>query len=368
MFTWIRSYAYARCRYQLFNQHIQQLTQQLRQFGLVVFAILGAALPALFYGLLLAFGILLEQQASPQQSYLILLIMLLVQGLLLLMLKPAILASHYRQFCLAMSMPNWLHRLLDILLSVLCQPVLWLSTLIAANVDRAHLWQSLPLWQLIGLQLIVTILTLYRTTGLLWFLLLSTGAWLVSPWLNLSQQLLALTTLAILCLKLNQPLPHKQISLNHAWQLWLQFFLTRPQPLLMRGGLSLLVLLSVQVALAQRPDLGTPVYLLSAPLLVLINASTQLDCQQFMQTHRGFFAAYFFKSTARLWCYAPGFLLTLIALLALALIQGQWGWCLLQLPGLLLCICWGQHRPNQFIFGWLASVLISNGLIYLVAF
>lgn len=321
---------------------------------------------ALFFTLLLAFGVLLEETTSAAQALIIVYALLLCQSLIIFTLQSAILGSNYPAFFASMGVPAWIKKATDIVLSLMYQALLWLNLVILFNIDLNHFWQAITLWQLLLLQILTGLLALYRNIGLTLFLIAGLASFSFSEGLtlfNLLNSWIGIGLLCFLCRKIPQA---KSLPMPGASSFWLQFCLTSPATILIRLGFTLMILLINQIFVQQRADLVLPVYLASAHLVILLNTSLQLDCRGFIQQHLAFFNSYFFRPQQSMWRFAVSGSATLLGLLTLSSINNQFQFLMLLMPAALVCIYWVDRHPKYFSFIWLVITCATSALIWML--
>jgi hypothetical protein len=93
--------SYFRLRKQIFVHEVKHWLQQVQHLLVLTVIFLGTALPALFYGALLGYGIILDNKGSVLHSLMIAWSIMVVQCIILLLSKSAILGSRYQYFLLS---------------------------------------------------------------------------------------------------------------------------------------------------------------------------------------------------------------------------------------------------------------------------
>ena len=115
--------------------------------------LLGPALAALGFILLLALGLLYQPELTAKERLTLCWCLLSGQTLLLWLYQQAILASRYRLFFGSFAIAPLWQRSVDILLMLVCSPILLLHLLIIAGADRV--WKA-ALGRIDGTALVVS--------------------------------------------------------------------------------------------------------------------------------------------------------------------------------------------------------------------
>ncbi|WP_417704681.1 DUF6136 family protein [Rheinheimera aquimaris] len=358
----MRFNAYLQLRWRCFYSASQQLIQQLRQLLLWIMVLLGPALAALGFILLLALGLLYQPELTAKERLTLCWCLLSGQTLLLWLYQQAILASRYRLFWHSFAITPLWRRGVDILLMLVCSPVLVLHLLIIAGADLSQWRTALPQLCFALLQLLFTLSALYRPLPTVTLLLLCLPAVWVLP-LQFSTGLTVLV-LMWLCSLLPLRLSLPKIISHSPLLFWCQLWRQQPAQWLSRLMLILLCLLIAYISLKQRPDMGALISFSTGLLLLLISASMQLSSNNSLQLYQLFFQLY--PNTLKHWQFLPPLLLTLLSATLLLLLEPAASLPLLLLPAFAISWYLAWRQPQHFIGGWFAASLLSSGLYILL--
>uniref|UniRef100_A0A486XPG9 Uncharacterized protein n=1 Tax=Rheinheimera sp. BAL341 TaxID=1708203 RepID=A0A486XPG9_9GAMM len=358
----MRFNAYLQLRWRCFYVASQQLMQQLRQLLLWIM-LLGPALAALGFMLLLALGLLYQPELTATERLTLCWCLLSGQTLVLWLYQQAILASRYRLFFRSFAIaPVW-QRSVDILLMLVCSPILVLHTFIIAGADLSHWHTVLPQLCFAFLQPLFSYSALYRPQLTVTLLLLFLPAlWLLPLQFSTGLGVLAFIWLCSL-LPLRPPLP--KISSKSPLLFWCQLWRQQMAQWLSRLMLILLCLLIAYISLKQRPDLAALISFSAGLLLLLVSTSMQLSSNNTVQLYQLFFQLY--PASLKHWQFLPPLLLTLLSGTLLLLLGPPASLLALLLPAFVVSWYLAWRKPQHFIGGWFAASLVSSGLYILLA-
>ncbi|WP_027669487.1 DUF6136 family protein [Rheinheimera baltica] len=360
----MRFSVYLRFRWRCFGSATRQLMQQLQQLMLWLVILLGPALAALLFMLLLALGVLYRPDLPVQQRLLLCWCLICGQTLLLWLYQDAVLASRYQIFLRSFAVPSVWQRSADMLLMLLCSPMLLLHLLIIASADL-NLWHTvLPQLSFAILQLLFTVSALYRPQPTALLLLLCLPAMLLWP-LSFSS---GLGLLALLWLSALLPFrfPSLQFRSRNALLFWLKCWRHQLPQWLSRCMLLLLCLLMAYISLQQRPDLSALISFICGLCLLVLSTSMQLNSNNTVQHYALFFNLY--PQALQRWQYLPPLLLSMLSLSLLYIIWPEPGLILVLLPTFAISWYLACHQPKHFISGWLTGASCSTCLFILVGF
>ncbi|GAB59684.1 DUF6136 family protein [Rheinheimera nanhaiensis] len=358
----MRFSAYLKLRWRCFYAASQQLIQQLQQLVLWILVLLGPALAALGFMLLLALGLLYQPGLAATERLLLCWCLLSGQTLLLWLYQQAILASRYRLFLRSFAITPLWQRSVDILLMFVCSPILVLHLLIIAGADLSQWHTVLPQLCFALLQLLFALSALYRPRPTVTLLLLCLPALLLLP-LPFSTGL-GVLALIWLCSLLPIRLSLPKISSHSPLLFWCQLWRQQMAQWLSRLMLILLCLLIAYISLKQRPDLAALISYSAGLLLLLVSASMQLNSNNTVQLYQLFFQLY--PPVLKQWQFLPPLLLGLLSGTLLTLLGPPASLLLLLLPAFVVSWYLAWRQPQRFVGGWLAASLLSSGLYILL--
>lgn len=353
---------YLAFRYRLFGHEIRLLLQQVEQLLLAFALVLGPALLALFYGVLLIYGSLYQAQTAPQQAVLLCWSLLTGQSLLFWLFRDALLGYRYALWHQSLA-PGWLLcRSADLLLLLSSHPLWWLHLLLVASSEPSLWYSVVPQLLFLGIQLCFALLALYRPKPLLMMLTLCLLWLLWQPAASLAAGLWLLTLAGGLSLLLPRP-GHLPVHARNPAGFWFKFCWQHAAQLLSRLLLILLVAMLARVTVQQRPDLLTVVNFIAGCLMVLISCTLQLSIMRLRQHY-----ALFFRQLPALfsgWQYLPALLL---AALSLSMLPAGWQLqpVLLLLTVLASTLWLASYFPRALIASWLAASLVCAGLLFVL--
>ncbi|MBT1443920.1 hypothetical protein KJI95_05200 [Shewanella sp. JM162201] len=350
---------YWQLRVALLRHPIDALFQALNQGGLLLIALLGTALPAAVYLVLLNFGLLMDETVDPLRRLPILLHLLVLQILWMGLLRDAIVGNQAK--LLLRSVPGHRHhRRVSLLLASLVNPLLWPPLLILLSSAPAH-WQALlPQWLMLILLLMLQWSSLFTPAGTLVFFGGVFGLSLVMMSETCAAFLLSAKGMALfmLMLVICQRLPSKHLQnriLAILANLPLPAVTTLGQAclrehlpgLILRVTLAGLVIATGHLATSQLAGLVDVVHTLTVSLLAAIAASWQFPLSRFLDQHRTLLASLPRPLLPRLSLLAQPLLL---GLLMFQFWQCHASICLLQLllfVGQILLIQYQVRRAGQ---------------------
>ena len=357
----MRFNAYLKLRWRCFYAASQQLIQQLQQLLVWIMVLLGPALAALFFLLLLALGLLYQPDLAATQRIVLCWSLLSGQTLLLWLYQHAILASRYPLFFRSFAITPLWQRSVDILLMFVCSPILLLHLLIIAGADLSQWRTVLPQLCFAVLQLLFALSALYRPGRTVTLLLLCLPAlWLLPLQFGTGLGVLALIWLcSLLPLRLSLP----KINSHSALLFWCKLWRQKPAQWLSRLMLILLCLQIAYISLLQRPDLAATIGFSAGLLMALVSTSMQLSSNNTVRQYQLFFQLY--PAAFKRWQFLPPLLLALLSA-SLLLSDQPAGQLLLLLPAFVISWYLAWRKPQRFILGWFGGSLLSIGLYILL--
>jgi hypothetical protein len=360
----MRFNAYLQFRWRCFYAASQQLMQQLQQLLVWIVILLGPALAALFFMLLLALGLLYQPELAATQRLLLCWCLLSSQTLLLWLYQGPILASRYQIFLRSFAVPAVWRRSADMLLMLLCSPMLLLHLLIIASADLSQWHTVIPQLGFALLQLLFSVSALYRPQPTALLLLLCLPAMLL--WQLSFSSGLGLLALLWFSALLPFRLPSMQFHSRSALLFWLKCWCHQLPQWLSRFMLLLLCLLIAYICLQQRPDLSALISFICGLCVLILSTSMQLNSNNTLQHYSLFFNLY--PRALQHWQYLPPLLLSVFSLSLLYIIWPEPGLILVLLPTFAISWYLAWRQPQRFISGWLTGASCSTGLFILAGF
>lgn len=370
-------FAYLHLRRQVFKHEVKHLRKQIEQFMLLTFVFLGTALPAFFFAVLLAFGIVLDNESSVSQTLLIVWAIIVTQSLILLLFKQAILGSRYTLFLHAFERANVNRYACDLILAIVCNPILLMYLVVIGSIDfyfyKGISHAFLLLYMLVSSMLIAIykthINTLFLAIALLCIPLVNN--------LSLNAALIALCASQLICLVLARFTPLDRFSLSRSMPAPLYFWLSlctgspvhsssrsnhKNSPLLASVAFAILFIIMADYSAQELPQYSQVVYMIAAQFVVLACASIQLTTSKIMRQHNLFFAMYCHNSSISVLQYWVSFAAAVIMLTAAALVFGNALVMVYCLPAL-ISIIFAKHSPRLFLIIWLSACLLTGVLV-----
>lgn len=359
---------------------VQHWLQQVKHVMVLTIIFLGTALPALFYGALLGYGIILDNASSPLHILMIVWSLLFIHSLILLMCKNAILGSRYKYFLETIQSISFRRITVDIWLGLICSPFLIMLGVILAAVEFEHWHKFTHGFTLFVLQLVLTFVCLYRASALVWFLALSllSNLWLKS--FELQSALTIYTFLLLLAFYLSSVITENFvpsiIAIPAKYKLWLSITLSgssklssaannhnKTNSLLMCSAFCAILLMMGSYAASNLPDYQQAVHFMTAQLLMLACLSLQISIDKAIKHYALFFAQFMPDNKlyiAQYWvCISTAFVMLFIASLvfnsAVAFVHlFTLGFCLLFL----------KRYSSFLIVGWLSTSVILGFFLF----
>ncbi|MDX5405871.1 MAG: DUF6136 family protein [Chromatiaceae bacterium] len=358
----MRFNAYLKLRWRCFYTASQQLIQQLQQLLLWIMVLLGPALAALGFMLLLALGLLYQPELAATQRLLLCWSLLSGQTLLLWLYQQAILASRYRLFFRSFAIAPLWQRSVDSLLMLVCSPILLLHLLIIVDADLSQWHTVLPQLSFALMQLLFALSALYRPQPTVTLLLLCLPAlWLLPLQFGTGLAVLAFMWLcSVLPLRISLP----KISSYSPLLFWCQLWHQQMAQWLSRLMLILLCLLIAYISLKQRPDLAATISFSAGLLMVLLSSSIQLSSNNTVQQYQLFFQLN--PAALKRWQFLPPLLFAVLSGTLSLLLGLSASLLLLLLPGFVISWYLAWRQPQRFVGGWFATSLLSSSLYILL--
>ena len=349
---------YYTLRKKIYQQEIKALISQIKQFSMLLFVVLGTALPAAFYGALLGFGIIYKTQSGAVDSLTIVWCFLLLQTLLMQLCMQAITGRQYSLYLTSLQPPVWQRRVVTALFSFYCLPLLLLNVLVIAFID-VHRWHEIPHGFLfLGLQVVLAISNFTRTKALYWFLSVSFAYTVLASSvvafadITLTQHLLIFYGVLTVSYALAKYTIRVPIPMPLVMVIWIKHAMDNKRILSIQLGLGMLVCVMASYCAQQMPHYQSAVHFIAAQLLVLISAGFQISVTQMLEKHRLYYHAILRKNTYKLAQYSVAAITTSVLLITLSMMTIF----SISIPAhalcsLLLLYC-AKQRPSIFIFVW----------------
>ena len=361
--------AFARYRWQAYQQQLIELSRQLRQLGTLTVVLLGTALPAVFLLLFYSIGLVVQHPAGAMSATIQAISLLLLQCLLWYLLRPAVLDLPHRLFQHSLSSAS-LRFSCDMVLLWLSAPLVWAVSYLMFEMTISQL-QAAPQLVLLWLLLICAgPLVLYRPGRLLWggvggvlALSLLTGLWqtLHGKTLLRPDSFILLATFAggaLPLLILPAQTNPRPVQLRSVWHFWWQYLLLHRWPLSWRLLLVVLNRQLWQTVTQFRPDASVLWHSLAFSLELLLLASLLFVSKAQYSKHQRYFQSLgqqgLFWRCQFVLVVAP--LLLWLTLLSLLLPLSVWQYLTLPLlaAGLLLVI---YRWPAHYFLAWLTGAV-----------
>lgn len=347
--------SYVGYRWQLFAYEIKHWLAQLSSMMLFLVAMLGMAIPVLFYLSLVGFGMLAEKKMVINDAMLFVSSMLLFQTVILDVSKGAIKGNRFTEFNLSLTTKSWLTRGCDCWLAMLCNPMVLLNLLLLGSAGVTH-WADLQHMLLfLLLQIVLTTMifsSVFRTYAVIACCFLLSYLPLL-PVLEIS-----LLVVLILAAVLTFVPPVKlNIVLNSysAWAFWLDFWKTNIRVPRLVLAVSILTLFIAHGIELQRPDLSNIVFLIAGQFLVLVVSGLQVELNKLQAEHSAFYI--FYQNVASFSRVRDVMLVgaALLIFVLLCFVSSKPTYGTLQFLMLLFCFWVARHRSAYLVYSWLLS-------------
>ena len=377
-----QSIHYFRLRKQVFIHEVKHWLKQVEHLFILTVIFLGTALPALFYGALLGYGIVLDNTASSLHSLMIIWSLLVVQSIILQLCASAILGSRYLLFLQSVEPRVLKQRAIDIYFGLLCSPLLIMLGFILGSIESLHWGKFLHGFVLFALQFALSIVCLYKPKVLVWFLGLSLVAVIV---LGHGLELTLISCLYVLIILLVSvyillPFLHRILAPNlrllpSRLTIWLSMTssstgsaqgarsITKPNALLMFIGFITILMVMGKYASINLPEYTKTVQFITGQFLVLACASLQLSINKTLQRYSYFFAQYMPSGHFNLTQYWVSIVAALCTFFAASLLFSS-SLLLSHMLALLFCLMFIKRYASYFMLVW----LVSTGLLGLFVF
>lgn len=361
-------------RWQVYTHEIKHWRRQVEHLLLLSIAFLGTALPALFFGSLLAYGVIFDAQSSLLHIALLSCSLVFVQSIILSIFSPAILGLRYLHYLASVERNSAQKLLPSVVLSVLSNPILSICLLVLVNTSGDVLDNIPHAFVLLAVLIASSGLCLYkpRALGIYCCLLLLTIAVVAVTTNNniaspnqltyLFAGFLALVPISAMLGKVVR-FSFPALALPIWARFWLVFY-TQQQALWLSILFASVLLLGGVYAYLNLPQYALVVTAITSQLLVITASSLQLGVNKYWQQNALFFSAYkhnerFVLAQSLFPCIFGLFLLTIACVLFSSILP------MVCIVSLLLSLWFARLHANYFAIVWLVS---SVAIVSLAAY
>ena len=343
---------YISLRWQIFRHEVKCLMTQIENLAIGLIAFLGVAIPALIYLVLLGLGIILEHPDDADKAISTSFNMLAIQTLIIFLFRAAINAENYQSFIKTLGLGKVHHHFVDLVLMMLCMPLLFLLAAIIFSVPIAG-WRELPHgFALLSQFLCFALVALYfptRMLGLLLFNLLLT----LFP-LSLLQYYLG-THLSLFLLLMNRPFPVvKSPKLPFLLRYWWQFAISQ-KTVLINCLLSFITIASTVGSLrGELIEYANFVYLIGLMLILLLASCTQISVNRHLNEYAHFYEAHLDSKLIRLGVFVFPLGLLFVGLMSLVLLNGFSSTFIAVFVGCPLLFWMARKYESRLMITWIA--------------
>jgi hypothetical protein len=339
---------------------------------------LGTAIPALLFGALLAFGVILDNSSPVLQLIFIVWVLVLTQSLIFALFKQAVLGSRYTLFLVAHEATNKTRYLCDCGLALLCNPVILLLLLTLGCISPVD-WSSIPqgflLLYMLGLSMFFS---MYKPMANNIFLGLSL---LIIPLLNGLSLNLALTILCVCQLAIGllyRFVANLRFSISEVLPVAMSFWLLLTQgsqgEINKRSGqrhnrlfiaiiIAALFIVITHYCASQLPQFAFAVHLIGVQFVVLASASIQLSINKTVKQYPLFFELYNTQPSFRILQFWVSSAVSVI-MLGIAVFVFNAPLIMFNLLVALICIIVAKRSSRLFIISWLSTGLLMSVLLF----
>lgn len=359
------NYAFFVYRWQAYKRHLMTLYQQIKQFGLLFIAVLGTALPSIILLGFLGLGRVIESPNTALESVYAAWLILTAQTVWLYFLKVAIKDTLHRLFQYQLG-TNKQAVCADFLLLLISNPFLLASLFLLLTMQSWQIAQAPHFIVFIGLQLISSLLVLYRLVYWVVGLCISLIVMAFLPDninLLLGQMTFVVSLLAGVAVRAIASKLPQQNGLTNTVNLplfWLAFFVRHSQYLLWRSALVVSVLMAAALSTQQRPDLSLLFAKLSVSLLLVLTSSLQFSCSALYNKYAVFFLSVNKKSLFYLSHFVPPLVFYMLSVNGLVWLFGFNWFVLVSVFFVLALQGVVAKKPAHFAVAW----LVISGCVY----
>lgn len=361
--------SYYTFRKKIYQQEIKALITQIKQFSMLLFVVLGTALPAAFYGVLLGFGIVFNNQSGAIDSLNLIWCFLLLQTLLLQLCMRAITGEQYSLYLASLNAGGWQRHAITALFSLYCLPLLLLNVLVIGFIDIDR-WHEIPHGFLfLGLQVTLAVSIFKTPKALYWFFIVSFTYIVLASLLmglvglTLNQHLLVFYGLLVLSYVLAKYTINMPIPLPLVMVIWVKHAIENRRIILIQQGLGIMLCVMASYSIQQMPYYQDAVYFIAAQILILIGAAYQISVTQMLEQHRLY---YQFILSINKYKYTQ-FSIAAITNIVLLCVLSMMTTFSASIPAHVICIillllC-AKYRPSSFVLIWIVFSIICGWMI-----
>lgn len=352
---------------------IKHWLKQFEQLALGLSMFLGVAIPALFFALLLAFGVFLSPDTQVVQSMLIAWSILLFQTMLYMGLYNAITGQRFSLYLSSIAIKPSNALAADITFSLLSSPLLIIHLGIVLSVSPSK-WHMLTHgFALLLLQVLCALTTLVKPRHVIRFLLLGLFSIMLNILLSAQLNILDMLMLWLVLLGMVFLIPEFKFDslrfVSPRYRFWLSF-MTLPDEsssghrLFMIFGFSAIATITGYVTYVNRPDFSIFISFASAQVLILLASIVQLSIGRFIQEHILFYKSYFIGRSFYINQYAVSTLVGLGLLTVIAMIYGNHLIVISQVIPLGACLWIANNYPKRLVIAYLLCIALSASLYF----
>jgi hypothetical protein len=378
--------SYFRLRKQIFVHEVKHWLQQVQHLLVLTVIFLGTALPALFYGALLGYGIILDNKGSVLHSLMIAWSIMVVQCIILLLSKSAILGSRYQYFLLSIQIGRVKSFAVDAWFALLCSPFLIMLGVILLSIELEYMSKFLHGFVLFFIQLALIFACLYRVKTLVWFLalcllsnvlimgdLLPVNIKLASALIFYAFLLLVIFVMSLLTKSLAMP---TILTLPIQYNIWLTMTLSsqsaqsngnrsanKMNSFLMCAAFCAILLMMGSYSESNLPAFKNIVHFITGQLLVLACIGLQLSIDKTVKVHALFFEQYKVRDKWLLAQYWVSLSVALFVLATAALLFSA-PIMLLHVLALVFSLLFLKRYSAFLMVAWLCSSAILGLIVF----
>ena len=396
-------------RKKLFAEDIKLWLKQVEHLLILSVIFLGTALPALFYLLLLAFGIVFKneptssiaEQTSVSHLLMIIWCMIAVQSIFLLLLRQFILSFHNQTFLNSLGVSQRLKVFTDLIFGVICSPCLVLCIVVIFNIAPENYIQIPHGFILLTLLILSLYMCLYKPITAQYSLLTMLVAIFLLPSIfpTHDQTTWSILTMLVICLltsivvelvnpwfqcrlrfqKNGQGLLNYSTSVSSVKRnLWFsiategknlfpklgigQNIQLQSMPFLLTIIGSSIVFIMTSYSAEKLPQFASVVYLIGTQVCLLFTTSLQLGIEQRAQKYALFLKSVKMTNTLNIASYILVLSYSVIVLCVFIVVSGRYEllYCIITILALIAA---AKYSKQFFIAAWVVTSLILT-LLY----
>lgn len=331
-------------RYNAYQQGLNDLLEQIKQFGLMIVLLFYTAIPGVF---LLAFfwlGKVVQVEGQDNGSMLHAWSLLVLQTVIIGILKPAILDTKHRTYQHSLVDGPVLMKLADFGLMMLTHAPFWMSIYLAFSMEPGKLNKAPQFIAFLALQVGFAYVALHHLRRVALCLVIGFGLLWIAPtaliWIvGITLSLCILTVLP----KSIKPKHWILLDLttSQIWQIWVVWALNNAILLLWRVVFSVVIVASLDVVVVARPDLEVVIAPFSLALCLFVWGSLVFTTKPVVKEY----VSYWRSVDKEKQVYRQFFIIHTIILAIVWLVLFSFYSNNLLLP---------YYLPSLFLFVWLA--------------